>query len=64
MERVSHGNKMYRNIGNIINGIVILLHVTDGSYISEHKVMSRIESLCCTPATNIKLYVKYSKKIF
>ena len=60
--QISHGNKKDR-IGNRVNYIVM---VTDGDYIyhGEHWVMSgTIESICCTPETNIRLYVIYTSII-
>ena len=38
---------------------------TDGSYTcGKHSIMYKIvESLCCTPETNITLHVNYTKKL-
>ena len=40
--------------------------VTDGNYAcDEHSIMYRgLESLCCTPETNVALYSIYTQKIF
>ena len=60
---ISHGNKRYC-IGNIVDGIVRCCMVTVDSYTcDECSITYRdVESLCCTPETNITLCVKYTQK--
>ena len=51
------------SLENRVNNMQQLCVVTDGSQIcrADHFVMSiNVESLCCTPETNIILYVNYT----
>ena len=43
---------------SIVSDTVIALNSDDGSYFYEHSIMYRfIESLCCTPETNVTLHI-------
>ena len=59
----SHRDEKY-STGNIVSRIVTGCMVTEGDYIycGEHFIMYRIvESICCTPETNIVCQVHFNK---
>ena len=60
--KISYGDIMY-SISNIVNNTVITLNDDNGNqtWSNDHLIMyTNIELLCCTPETNITLYVNYS----
>ena len=62
MEWIGHRDERY-SPGNIVSGIVIALY-GDRWYFDEQRLTYKeAESLCCTPETNVTLWVNYTSII-